>query len=63
MGVSSLGIHDGIASGQDFVEKFKDSGPLLNTKIVSQSPSRCQMKLVATLYVSPGNKSKTLISV
>ena len=33
MGVSSLGIRDGIASGQDFVEKFKDSGPLLNTKL------------------------------
>ena len=32
-------------------------------KIVPQSPSRCQMELVAALYVSPGNKSKILISL
>ena len=53
----TLGICDGIASGQYFW-KIQGFWSAVEHKIVSQSPSRCQMELVAALYVSPGNIKK-----
>ena len=62
MGVSSLGIRDEIASGQDLFQ-VQGFWSAVEHKIVFQSPSRWQMKLIAALYVSPGNKKKLNINL